>query len=167
MIPMRFEPMVYPVSADGTRVADPETDEDFTGNELGWIDPRALDENENLLSPQEMAQYEGELAWPERFDAAFDRNISYEIGDYGYASQYQQSPVPRKGGILKREYWMDYLPTREGKFPDFDFVCVSVDTAFTEKEENDPTGCTTWGVWTDPADGFPKVMLLAAWRKHL
>jgi hypothetical protein len=48
-----------------------------------------------------------------------------------------------------------------------DFVCVSVDSSFTEKEENDPTGCTTWGVFTDPADGFPKVMLLAAWRKHL
>jgi hypothetical protein len=46
-------------------------------------------------------------------------------------------------------------------------VLVSADTAFTEKEENDPTGCTTWGVWTDAKDGFPKVMLLAAWRKHL
>jgi hypothetical protein len=35
-------------------------------------------------------------------------------------------------------------------------VIVSVDSAYTEKEENDPTGCTTWGIWTDPADGFPK-----------
>jgi hypothetical protein len=121
----------------------------------------------NLLSPQEMAQYEGELAWPVRFDRAFDIATEYEVGSIAYPGQYQQSPVPRKGGIIKREYWMDYLPTREGKFPDMDFVCVSVDTAFTEKEENDPTGCTTWGVWTDPEDGFPKVMLLAAWRKHL
>jgi hypothetical protein len=31
-------------------------------------------------------------------------------------------------------------------------------------EENDLTGCTTWGVWTDPADGH---MLIMAWRKHL
>lgn len=167
MIPMRFEPMVYPVSADGLRVEDPETGEPFTGNELGWIDPRALDGDQNLLSPQEMAQYEGMLAWPERFDVIGDRAMEYEVGSFAYAGQYQQSPVPRKGGILKREYWMDYLPTRDGKFPDFDFVCVSVDTAFTEKEENDPTGCTTWGLWTDPEDGFPKVMLLAAWRKHL
>jgi hypothetical protein len=34
-----------------------------------------------------------------------DNNKLVKIGDYGYASQYQQSPVPRKGGILKREYW--------------------------------------------------------------
>jgi hypothetical protein len=45
MIPMRLEPLIYPVSADGTRIADPETDEDFTGNELGWIDPRALNDD--------------------------------------------------------------------------------------------------------------------------
>jgi hypothetical protein len=40
------------------------------------------------------------------------------ISNIAYAGQYQQSPVPRKGGIIKREYWMEYLPTREGKFPD-------------------------------------------------
>jgi hypothetical protein len=52
-------------------------------------------------------------------------------------------------------------------WPDIDSVCVSVDSAFTEKEENDPTGCTTWGLWTDLTDGFPKIMLIMAWRKHL
>jgi hypothetical protein len=29
---------------------------------------------------------------------------------------------PRKGGIIKREYWQDYIPTKAGKFPDMDFV---------------------------------------------
>jgi hypothetical protein len=87
------------------------------------------------------------------------------------SGQYQQAPVPRKGGIFKREYWQCYVPasegTKKGQFPEFDFVIVSVDSAYTEKEENDPTGCPTWGIWTDPDDGFPKIMLLAAWRKHL
>ena len=58
--------------------------------------------------------------------------------------------LPRKGGIFKREYWQPYVPTKDNKWPDFDFIIVSVHSAFTEKEENDPTGCTTWGVWTDP-----------------
>jgi hypothetical protein len=91
--------MIYPASADGERTEDPETGEPFEGNDLGWIDPRALDADGNLLSPREIAPYEGELAWPERFDRKFDVNMAFEIGDYGYASQYQQSPVPRKGGI--------------------------------------------------------------------
>jgi hypothetical protein len=42
----------------------------------------------------------------------------------------------------------------------FDFILVSVDSAFTEKEENDPTGCTTWGVWTDPANDILGVAML-------
>jgi hypothetical protein len=104
MIPMRFEPMLYPASADGLRTEDPKSGEAFTGNDLGWIDPRALDEEGELLSPREMAQYEGELAWPERFPPAMDRGFEYELGDNAYAGQYQQSPVPRKGGIIKCEY---------------------------------------------------------------
>jgi hypothetical protein len=111
------------------------------------------------------------LAWPERFPRARVKEFEYELGQYAFAGQYQQSPQPRKGGIFKREYWQLYIPpvtgSRKGMWPDFDFVLVSVDSAFTEKEENDPSGCTTWGVWTDPADGYPKVMLIMAWRKHL
>jgi hypothetical protein len=56
MIPMRFEPMVYPVCADGITIGDPETGEPFTGNDLGWIDPRALEESGELMTAQEMAQ---------------------------------------------------------------------------------------------------------------
>jgi hypothetical protein len=34
----------------------------FEGNELGRIDPRALEDKGDLLSPREMSRYEGELA---------------------------------------------------------------------------------------------------------
>jgi hypothetical protein len=77
MIPMRFEPMVYPASVDGERTEDPETGEPFEGNEIGWIDPRAYNENGEVMSPREMAKYAGELAWPERFDEAYDRAMSH------------------------------------------------------------------------------------------
>jgi hypothetical protein len=56
--------------------------------------------------------------------------------------------------------------TEQREFPDLEFVLVSVDPAFTEKEENDPTGCTVWGIFQD-ADDMPKVILLWGWRKHL
>jgi hypothetical protein len=171
MIPMYFEPLRYPASADGERTEDPETGEPFEGNDIGWIDPRALDEDGDIMTPRELARYDGELAWPDRFSKAAVKKMEYELGQYAFAGQYQQSPTPRKGGIFKREYWQCYVPAhdgaKKGQFPEFDFVIVSVDSAYTEKEENDPTGCTTWGIWTDPEDGFPKIMLLAAWRKHL
>jgi hypothetical protein len=124
-----------------------------TGNDIGWIVPRALDEDEEVLTPRQLAANENLLAWPERFPAERVREFEYELGQYAFAGQYQQSPTPRKGGIFKREYWQPYVVpatgARKGMWPDFEFVVVSVDSAFTEKEENDPTGCTTWGVWTD------------------
>lgn len=96
--------------------------------------------------------------------------LQSELGPYAYSGQYQQAPVPRKGGIFSLDYWQDYdVPEKgpnKGKFPDMEFVLVSVDTSFTEKEENDPNGCTTWGIFRDQ-DDMPKVMLLWAWRKHL
>jgi hypothetical protein len=42
--------------------------------------------------------------------------------------------------------------SRKGMWPGFDFILVSVDIAFTGKEENDPTGNTAGGVWTDPTE---------------
>jgi hypothetical protein len=39
------------------------------------------------------------LAWPERFPRARVKEFEYELGQYAFAGQYQQSPQPRKGGI--------------------------------------------------------------------
>jgi hypothetical protein len=98
-----------------------------------------------VLSPRELSAREGMPAWPKRFPRARVKEYEYELGQYAFAGQCQQSPIPRKGGIFKREYWQPYIvPSagkEKGKWPDFDFVLVSVDSAFTEKEENDPTGC--------------------------
>src|SRR6266567_1403359 len=58
-------------------------------NSIGWNDPRDVD---------------GEAAWPDRFsDEAMARQKA-EIGPYGWAGQFQQSPVPRGEGIFKREW---------------------------------------------------------------
>jgi hypothetical protein len=171
VIPMYFDPFRYPASEDGTATEDAERGEPWAGNEISWTDPRAQDEDGEVLTPRQLAANENPLAWPERFPAERVPEFEYELGQYAFAGQYQQSPTPRMGGIFKREYWQPYVVpssgARKGMWPDFEFVVVSVDSAFTEKEENDPTGCTTWGVWTDPVDGFPKVMLIMAWRKHL
>lgn len=319
MIPMEFESARYPVDSDGTTVL-------YEGNDIGWIDPRALDDNGDLVSAQELASRDGELAWAKRFsrnviendikseqgptsyctpaeapilmadlsmnpigeikvgdeiigwspgsertkpvvrrklvparvlsisksvqrlvrmrlesgavirctlnhkwytgrhdpthrtykpatvgtplmrvcDASItvltdpeeirldseDHVVSIELdteepvygletttGNYvvwGLASsnsgQYQQSPVNLKGGIFQRDWWQPYhVPTdgpRAGKFPDLEYVVVSVDPAFTEKEQNDPTGCTTWGLFYDEEE-MPRLIMLSAWRKHL
>lgn len=124
----------------------------------GWVDPRTMD---------------GELAWPDRFPARVVQNTKLQLGSYAYASQYQQSPVPRGGGILQRDWWKLWPPDGEdfdenGKplaplaYPKFEFVLLSCDTAMTEKTENDYSACTVWGVWRERQ--YAKLMLMDAWH---
>jgi predicted phage terminase large subunit-like protein len=46
------------------------------------------------------------------------------------------------------------------------FVLMSLDTAYDEKQENDPSACTVWGVWTD-LSGHTRLMLMYAWQERL
>lgn len=109
------------------------------------------------------------------------------MGPYATAGQHQQSPEPRGGGIIKRDWWVQWDRT---SFPPFDYVIAALDTAYTTKSENDPSAMTVWGVWaggdqtavvtrSPGADGqmavlnrqykeeHPKVMLMYAWAEHL
>lgn len=114
---------------------------------IGFVDPR---------------REQGELLFPDRFpEWVVDRDEAV-MGPYATAGQMQQDPIPRGGSIIKREYWQLW---EEEKYPDFDFVVASADTAYTEKEENDPTGFSVWGLFRD-RDGKPRVMMMWAWAKH-
>lgn len=55
---------------------------------------------------------EGELFFPERFNEAKVRELEASLGPYSTASQLQQRPSPRGGGLLKAEYFqfVDELP---------------------------------------------------------
>lgn len=104
------------------------------------------------------------------------------------AGQFQQSPEPRGGGIIKRDWWQLW---DEASYPPMDYVIASLDTAYTTKTENDPSAMTVWGVFSGgnqsavtsrviSRDGeafssvertyteeHPRVMLMAAWQERL
>jgi predicted phage terminase large subunit-like protein len=146
MIPVRHDTKRHCVTVLGI---NPETDE-----EILWEDPRIED---------------NELAWPERFTDKVCDDLERDKGPYAWAGQYMQSPAPRGGAILKDEWWQLWPP--EGHpptdaFPAFEYMLASLDTAYTEKEENDPSALTIWGVWRDDF-GNPKIMLMYAWTERL
>lgn len=118
---------------------------------IGWSDPRT--------------RY-GELAWPERFPQYVVDQIKRTLGPYAYASQYQQTPEPRGGGVLKRDWWGAYeLPVGAPFRHNFEFIVASLDPAFTARQENDPSGFTVWGCYYEA--GNAKIVLLHAWKKWL
>ncbi len=132
---------------------------------IGWKDPREV---------------EGELMWPERFSAAAIEDLAKRLGPWRAAGQLEQSPTPKGGGIIKREWWQPW----EGEFPPFSYILATLDTAYTEKQENDPSGMAVWGVFNHdvvaqyprnvlgPTDRnytlqSPRVMLIDAWNERL
>jgi len=148
--------LMIPMEYDSSRQVDANGQPFAT--EIGWIDPRYNEDD-----PESM---DGELAWPERFPEETVRDLKVVKGAYAYAGQYQQSPMPRGGGIFKREWWQLWDP-EDAKFPAFDMVVASLDGAFTEKEENDPSALTVWGTFIHPENKKHCIMLVHAWRKHL
>jgi predicted phage terminase large subunit-like protein len=127
---------------------------------IGWVDPRWKSNPEDC---------EGELAWPERFPERAVEALKKEKGPYAWASQYQQTPEPRGGGLIKREWWMPADPymTNDGqKFPPFSYVIASLDGAYTAEEQNDPSALTIWGIFSNE-HGYNRAMLVHAWEKRL
>ena len=140
---------------------------------LGWEDPRT---------------FKGQLFFPRRFPRHVVVRDKRIMGKYAASGQFQQLPTPEDGGIIKRKHWNLWDSIQ---YPAFDHVIASLDTAMTEKKENDPSAMTVWGIWTDDPkthatrminrDGHmthvirtyderevpPRIMLMHAWSKHL
>lgn len=97
----------------------------------------------------------GELLFEERFPREAMEREKKALGPYAYAGQMQQRPAPAGGGIIKRSYWQlwddDEAKSQgvrdAGSYPPMDFVLVSVDGAFGQKQENDASYITVWGLW--------------------
>jgi len=151
---MAYEHLMIPMEYDYDRQTDANYEPVTTS--IGWYDPR-YDEGE-------ADEVNGMLAWPERFSESVWEKIQTDIGPYAVAGQYGQSPSPRGGGIFRREWWQLW-ESSDGRFPVFDYLVASLDSAFTEQERNDPSALTVWGVFSK--EGENRIMLVHAWRKHL
>jgi predicted phage terminase large subunit-like protein len=105
------------------------------------------------------------------------------------SGQYLQSPEPRGGAIIKRDFWQLW---EQEKFPTFEYILAALDTAYTEKKENDSSALVIFGVFRDdsvipdiatealwmsrmtrggqvakPVGGNPKIMMMYAWQERL
>jgi predicted phage terminase large subunit-like protein len=101
----------------------------------------------------------GTALHPEREALATLRAIRQTIGEYNFASQYQQDPMPL-GGAIVRTKWLSYynpdaLPER------FDELVQSWDCANKSTELSDYSVCTTWGVFDE------RYFLLDVYRERL
>lgn len=117
----------------------------------------------------------GELMHPDRLSREVLDRKRLEMGEYAYAGQYLQEPVPKGGGILKLDKWQRWgpsdVPIELIEPPFCDQIIQSVDTAFKETEEADYSARTTWGLfrYRPRPEDFPDfyttgLVLLEAWH---
>ncbi len=86
----------------------------------------------------------GEVLHPEREPREILDQLRETQGEYHFAGQYQQSPAPTGGGMVKQRWFKTY--TEADRPETFDFVFQSWDTASKASELSDYSVCTTWGV---------------------
>ncbi len=145
---MGYTHLMIPMEHDVSRHCVTNLGLNSDGSRKIWEDPRKED---------------AELAWPIRFTQDVCDGLKRDKGPHAWAGQYMQSPEPRGGSIIKRDFWQMW---EQDKFPPFEYILGSVDTAYTDKEENDPSALTIWGVFRDENNN-PKMMLMYAWQERL
>jgi predicted phage terminase large subunit-like protein len=130
-------------------------EDDLVGHVLaqeGWevlsfpaiADADELHRIETIWGAQCFRRRLGQALHPDREPLETLDRIRRTIGEYNFAGQYQQSPAPLGGGLVKAEWFNRY---GEKDRPErFDRIVQSWDTANKATELSDFSVCTTWGV---------------------
>ena len=125
--------------------------DDLTGFVLGGEDDwtmlslPAIAEHEEMI-PVGVGQYHtrrpGEALWPNREPLQVLELLRQQLGSDIFSAQYQQTPVPQGGAMIKRDWVMRYTDPPPRK----EVWCVlqSWDTAMKGGPDNDWSVCTTW-----------------------
>ena len=101
-------------------------------------------------------------------DSFFAQLEQYEGTTLGRQELYGELIDPEESGVIKRS-WFNLWPA-DKLLPRFDWIIMSLDTAYTEKTldkkgDPDPSACAVWGVFQHK--GMSHVMLLDCWDEHL
>lgn len=126
--------------------------------------PTVAEERERLVFPvtkREVIREQGDYLHPERDGPKEIEQAKRDMGPYGYSGQHQQDPVPASGAIF-REDMFDFVDLPEK----MDYRFVTADTAYKEKQENDFTVFSAWGVKKN-SEREDEIYLLDVWRKQI
>jgi predicted phage terminase large subunit-like protein len=112
-----------------------------------------------LGQTMEKVRLEGDILDPVREPPAVLEAIRSQLGEYHYAAQYLQQPVPLGGGFVKLLWLQRYDAYTQPRT--FDQIVQSWDTANKVSDLSDFSVCTTWGIQGK------KVYLLHVLRKRM
>lgn len=95
-------------------------------------------EDDGTINPKELSKfYKDGLMDSIRLNRKVLDEALVDLGSYGFAGQYMQQPAPQEGGLIKKDWFPIIEWQQEFNNLTWNFVA---DTAYTSKEENDPSG---------------------------
>ena len=118
-------------------------DNDTTGNELSKKGKSIRHvclpaELSKFVSPAEYREfYKDGLLDSSRLSREILKDEKTNLGSFGYAGQYGQTPSPEGGGQIKHEWW---VKIEESELPVGLVWDLWLDGAYTKNTDNDPTG---------------------------
>lgn len=99
----------------------------------------------------------GDPLCKERFDLAALEDIRKAVGARSWSALYQGSPTPASGGLFTADMF-DFV---ELPIVNYDYKFIMADTAYNDKQENDFTVFTAFGVLSG------ELYILDVWRKQI
>lgn len=125
---------------------------------LGFVDPRSIEGawEDPVTDPV------ATLLTPDQFpDKVLKGSYGKQLGAYGRASQWQQRPAPREGGLFKHQ---SFRRIKRSELPHMERTCRYWDKAATDEYEREDSAYTA-GVHAGWADGNYYVMNVKRERK--
>jgi predicted phage terminase large subunit-like protein len=131
-------------------------EDDLTGHLLeigGWTLlklPAIAEEDERHIittpmgEPHSVVRSVGEALHRDHESLAMLEQLRQTLGEYNFAGQYQQAPVPVGGGFVKVQWFRSYNAAECPR--QFRTILQSWDTACKPAQINDYSVCTTWGL---------------------
>lgn len=98
---------------------------------------------DSLIGSRIYTRRAGDVLDPARESLQTLAAIRQATGEYSFASQYQQNPIPVGGAVVKTEWLRTYAPDDLPK--SFTRTLQSWDTANKASDLNDYSVCTIWG----------------------
>lgn len=133
--------------------------------------PMEAETDEEIVFPisgRTMHRRAGDLLHPQRWPESYVKKTKATVGQYIFASQFQQRPAPAGGSIFRSEWFRSFDSLPQGKGT----TIISLDTAFSTKKTADYSVASVWTafesrfylrfIWRERAD-YPqlKAMTLA------
>lgn len=84
----------------------------------------------------------GEPLWEGKYNRVKLLRVQADLGSRAWNALYQQRPAPQEGNLIKRD-WFDFYDPRKVNLAGLP-VNFFIDTAYTDKEANDPTAAIAY-----------------------